>query len=167
MKLCNHLRSALLPSLASFLCAVAAAPLSATPARPGQCDAGSTAKLLVTVNGLKNATGRVRVQLYEQAGFLEKGKWLSRVEAPSTGGSMTLCIDAPRTGPVAVAVRHDANGNGKSDWNDGGGFSGNPAVSLLKLKPSFEAARITVHPGTNRVTVTMNYRQGFTIAPLR
>ena len=27
--------------------------------------------------------------------------------------------------------------NGKSGWNDGGGFSRNPRISLVHLKPSF------------------------------
>ena len=45
---------------------------------------------------------------------------------------MPICVAVPRIGRYAVAVRHDADGNGKSGWSDGGGFSRNPRLSLTR-----------------------------------
>src|SRR3546814_4960339 len=47
--------------------------------------------------------------------FLEKGKWLARIQVPVTGnGPMNVCVPVPKPGNYAVYVRHDRNGNGKS-----------------------------------------------------
>src|SRR3546814_18237564 len=84
---------------------------------------------LVEFVGLKSRTGNVRIQLYANnpGTFLEKGKWLERIQVPVTGnGPMNVCVPVPKPGNYAVYVRHDRNGNGKSDRSDGGGFSGNP-----------------------------------------
>ena len=67
---------------------------------------------------------------------------------------------------VRWAVRHDADNNGKTNWNDGGGFSNNPKLSLLKLKPSHRAASVTVGRGIRTVPVVLNYRSGLSIAPI-
>lgn len=145
---------------------LAAAPASAQAADPGACTAATQTRLMVTVRGLKNSTGKLRVQLYDGAGFMKKGRWLGRVEAAAREGA-TVCIAVPRAGNYAVAVRHDANGNGKSDWNDGGGFSRDPKLSLFKLEPDFTKVVIPVRAGENRVTITMNYRHGLSIGPAR
>jgi uncharacterized protein (DUF2141 family) len=142
-----------------------AIPAAAEPGDPGACTAATQTRLMVTVRGLKNSTGKVRVQLYDGAGFMKKGRWLGRVEVPARHGA-TACIAVPRAGDYAVAVRHDANGNGKSDWNDGGGFSRDPKLSLMHLEPDFAKVVIPVHAGENRVTVTMNYRRGLSIGPI-
>src|SRR3546814_19734565 len=87
----------------------------------------------VEVVGLKSRTGNVRIQLYANnpGTFLEKGKWLERIQVPVTGnGPMNVCVPVPKPGNYAVYVRHDRNGNGKSDSSEGGGFSGKPDVSL-------------------------------------
>ncbi|MFZ3483757.1 DUF2141 domain-containing protein [Sphingomonas sp. 3-13AW] len=147
--------------------ALFAAPAAAETPDPGACTANTPNKLLVTVQGLKNSTGKVRVQLYDAAGFMKKGRWLGRVEVPASRDGVTACIAVPAPGNYAVAVRHDANGNGKSDWNDGGGFSRDPKLSLTSLEPSFSKAVIPLRAGTNRTTVTMNYRRGLSIGPVR
>jgi uncharacterized protein (DUF2141 family) len=147
--------------------ALLAAPAAAQPADPGACTPATQTKLMVTVRGLKNSTGKVRVQLYDGAGFMKKGRWLGRVEVPASTEGVTLCIAVPRAGDYGVAVRHDANGNGKSDWNDGGGFSRDPKLSLFSLEPDFAKVAIPLWAGTNRTTVTMNYRRGMSIGPIR
>ncbi|WP_112382765.1 DUF2141 domain-containing protein [Sphingomonas carotinifaciens] len=152
--------------LALSSAAAAASVQGSNPTQGGACEAGTGQRVMVTVRGLKGATGMVRIQLYDGPGFLKKGTWLSRVEAKANRSEMTMCIAAPRPGQYAIAVRHDANGNGKSDWNDGGGFSRDPKLSLLNLKPSFDKVVIPVHAGTTNVVVTMNYRQGLSIGPV-
>lgn len=160
--------STFLNALAGLAAALASAPAAAQPGDAG-CRGGGGAAVLVSVAGLKPGGGNLRVQAYgpDPASFLQKGRWVRRVDvaAPARGGA-TVCLQLPRAGRYAIAVRHDANGNRKSDWNDGGGFSRNPKLSLLSLKPKFEATAITVPAGVLRVGVTMNYRQGLSIGPI-
>lgn len=124
--------------------------------------------VLVNIDGFKTRAGKVRVQLYAaDSSFLGKGKWLRRVDLPVTGtGPMQVCLAAPKPGRYAVAVRHDTKGNG-SDWNDGGGFSRNPKISLLDLKPKANEVAISVGAGVKPIDVVLNYRQGLSIGPVR
>ena len=134
------------------------------------CSAGANRPaLLVSVNGFKNRVGKLRVQLYggDPKTFLERGAKLKRIDLPVTrAGAMNVCVAVPRAGTYAIAVRHDADANGKTNWNDGGGFSGNPRLSILKLKPSYRSAAVAVGGGVKVVPVVLNYRSGLTIAPI-
>jgi uncharacterized protein (DUF2141 family) len=133
------------------------------------CNAGNRPALLVNVSGFKNRSGRVRVQLYggNPADFLQKGKKLRRIDLPvSAAGTMSICIAVPSPGTYAVAVRHDADGNNKSGWSDGGGFSNNPKISLLSLRPSHRQVAVSVGAGLRRVDVVLNYRSGLKIGPV-
>lgn len=133
------------------------------------CTAGNRPAFLVNVSGFKNRGGRVRVQLYgsNPGDFLEKGKKLRRIDLPVTGlGTMAICVAVPAPGTYAIGVRHDADGNNKSGWNDGGGFSNNPKISLLSLKPSHRAVAVAVGRGVRPVNVVLNYRSGLKIGPV-
>lgn len=136
-----------------------------------RCRSGSAEPaFLVNVSGFKNRRGALRVQVYraDPGEFLVKGKGLRRVDLPISGaGPMEVCIAVPRAGVYAVAVRHDADGNGKSGWNDGGGFSNNPRLSLVGLKPSYRKVAVSVGNGVKPVDVVLNYRKGLSIAPIR
>lgn len=136
-----------------------------------KCAAGATGPALqVEVSGFKAATGRVRVQAYPatKASWLEKGAWINRIDSAVTprGGKMTFCVPLPDSGTYGIAVRHDVDGSGKSGWNDGGGFSNNPKLSLLSLKPSASKTAIRVGSGVTRISVVLNYRQGMSIKPI-
>ncbi|WP_375427654.1 DUF2141 domain-containing protein [uncultured Sphingomonas sp.] len=153
--------------------AALALPLALAPAGAAQlgdrgCDGAGRPAVLVTVTGLKPGGGSLRVQAYgpDPATFLQKGRWVRRIDVPITGRAAEVCLALPRAGRFAVAVRHDANANRKSDWNDGGGFSRNPKVTLFRLRPSFEAVVITVPQGTVRSDIVMNYRRGLSIGPI-
>jgi uncharacterized protein (DUF2141 family) len=123
---------------------------------------------LVNVSGLKARAGRVRVQIYNSSNFLMKGKRVRRIDLPVTATSMPICVALPSAGTYAVAVRHDSDGdNSSGDWSDGGGFSRNPKISLLKLKPSFSQVAVPVGNGVKPVDVVMNYRQGLSIGPVK
>ncbi|TZG29329.1 DUF2141 domain-containing protein [Sphingomonas montanisoli] len=125
--------------------------------------------LLVSIDGFKARTGDLRVQLYgaNPEDFLAKGKKMKRIELPVTpSGVMEVCVALPAPGDYAIAVRHDVDGSGKSNWNDGGGFSRNPRLSLLSLKPDYDKVVIRTENGVRRVPVTMQYRQGFSIGPV-
>jgi uncharacterized protein (DUF2141 family) len=132
------------------------------------CRAGSgEAAMLVNVSGFKARAGRVRVQVYNGSNFLVKGKRVRRVDLPVTAASMPICVALPGPATYAVAVRHDLDGdNDKGDWSDGGGFSRNPKLSLLKLKPSFNQVAVPVGKGPKAVNVVLNYRNGLSIGPV-
>ena len=165
MKLNSKLRFLALGAL------VVAAPVAADPreARPNDqsCAKGGSPAVLVRVSGLKNGAGKVRVQAYGPgaANHLKKGDWAGRVDVPLGGRrSVDICLPLPSAGQYSVAVRHDANANKKSDWNDGAGFSRNPKLSLLG-RPSFGQTAIPVKAGTTRINVLINYRSGMNVGP--
>lgn len=155
--------------LAAF---VLASPASADPRETSpndpSCDNSSLPTMTVRVTGLKSGAGKVRVQAYGPGGasFLDKGKWVRRVDKPLNGHrSVEVCVPLPRAGQYAFVVRHDANANRKSDWNDGGGFSRNPNLSLIG-KPSFAETAVAVPNGPAKTNVVMNYRQGLSVKPV-
>ena len=132
------------------------------------CTQGDSA-VLVRVDGFKERQGTLRVQIYgsNPADFLAKGKKLRRIDLPvAKAGRMDVCVALPGPGNYAVAVRHDLDGNGKSGWNDGGGFSRNPRISLVSLKPNYRDVVIQVGHGVRPVDVTLNYRRGLSIGPV-
>ena len=152
--------------------AMAAHPGAAQALGPdaAACRPGSNrSAVLVTVDGFRERTGNVRVALYgsNPATFLERGQTVRRIDVPVTrGGPMRICVAVPAAGRYAVAVRHDLDGNGRSGWNDGGGFSRNPRISLTSLRPRYESVAINVR-GVQPVNVVLNYRFGLSVRPVR
>lgn len=137
----------------------------------GKCTSSASGPaVLVTVTGFKNTKGTVRVQAYQSSSskWLKKGAWINRIETPVSlsGGSMRFCVPLPAAGSYGIAVRHDADANGKSGWNDGGGFTGNPDISLSNLKPDASKTAIRVGNGVTRANVVLNYRHGLSIEPI-
>lgn len=126
--------------------------------------------VLVEVVGFKESSGRIRVQAYQatKEKWLKKGQWIRRIDVPVAvrGGKMLFCMPFSASGNYGIAVRHDLDGNGKSGWDDGGGFSGNPDISLTNLKPSVRKTQVAVGNGIKRIKVVLNYRQGLSIEPL-
>jgi uncharacterized protein (DUF2141 family) len=150
-------------------------PLGASAAPVGPyaslCAAGKPA-VLVRVPRVKATRGTLSVKLYASnpATFLEKGKYLRKVEVPvNRSGPIDVCVPVPAaTGRYAVAVRHEVGG--EKSRSDGGGFSGNPKLSLvdvaLKRKPSLGAVSFEVRGRTRLVPVVLNYIQGTTVQPV-
>lgn len=126
-----------------------------------KCNAGSGPALLVTVAGIKASSGKIRVQTYRatKAEWMEKGKWLSRIEVPAKAGSMSFCLPVPDAGTYGVAVRHDVNGNGKTDFgDDGGGMSNDPSINIFNLgKPSYTKVGVAVGNQPKSIRITMKY----------
>ena len=133
------------------------------------CRAGaSSPAALVRVVGFKQGSGRVRVQSYSGAdNWLETGEWLHRIDEPvrRDGADMTVCLPLPGPGSYGIAVRHDVDSDG-SDWNDGGGFSNNPDISLFHLKPRYSRTAFQAGSGVTRLTIVLNYRRGTRIEPI-
>ena len=116
---------------------------------------------LVQINGIKASSGKIRVQSYRgtSADWLEKGRWLARIEVPARAGSMTVCVPLPEAGVYGIAVRHDVNGNGKTDISkDGGGMSNNPSINIFNLgKPSYKKTGFDVGNAPKTIAITMKY----------
>lgn len=150
-------------------------PAAAAPVGPhaAVCEAGGRS-VTVRVTGLRVRTGRIRVQLYaaNPSTFLERGRWLQRVDVPANAasGDLEVCVPVATAGRYAVMVRHDANGNGDNDRADGAGFSGNPRVSLVDLalrrKPPMERVAFAVGAGNTTQRVVLNYVQGTRFGPI-
>lgn len=135
---------------------------------PRACTPGERS-IIVQVRGFKSDVGMVRAQLYgpSPGDFLAKGKWITRIERRRDARPvMTFCFPVPAPGRYAIAIRHDANDNGNSDWNDGGGFSRNPDLSLMHMKPPFQDAAVEVREGPVPIEIVMQYRRGLSIRPV-
>lgn len=126
-----------------------------------RCAAGKGPAVLVSVRGVKESAGKVRVQSYPATGsaWLAKGRWLHRLESRASAGTMNFCVPVPSEGRYGIAVRHDRNGNGKTDISsDGGGFSNNPSINILNLgKPSVGKVAFQAGPGVTQITINLKY----------
>jgi uncharacterized protein (DUF2141 family) len=154
---------------AAIAALLATAPVSAAVGPHAKiCEAGQAAAL-VRVSGFKVPRGIVSVKLYpSNSRFLEKRAYIRKVEVPVTGSSpMDVCVPVPSSGRYAVAVRHEVGAD--KSRSDGGGFSGNPKVSLfdvmLKRKPDLNAVSFNVNGSTRIVPITLLYLQGTTLRP--
>ncbi|MBB6124265.1 DUF2141 domain-containing protein [Sphingobium subterraneum] len=128
-----------------------------------RCAPSAGPAVLVDVSGFKGATGKIRVQAYPatRSAWLESGAWIDRIDVPvqASNGRMKFCLPLPAPGRYGIAVRHDRNGNGKTDLReDGGGFSNNPKASIFNLgKPSVDKAAITVGNAPTSISITLQY----------
>jgi uncharacterized protein (DUF2141 family) len=168
----NFTRQMIGAAIALAACAPAGAEILGPHAADCVRGPGKNA-MLVRVEGFKTRGGTVRVQSYggDPHHYFDKGSYLERVEASvPRAGPVEVCMPVPRAGAYAISVRHDANGNDKADRSsDGGGFSGNPNVSLLdvvfKRKPSPGQVQVRVS-GVTVVPVRLNYMQGTSVGPI-
>ncbi len=162
-----------------FLSAAIATGLFALPAQAGtvipndmsKCAAGKGPSVLVVIRGIRankgeRLDGKVRVQTYNgtKQDWLKRGRWLNRVENLPKPGTMRFCLPVPKPGNYGVAVRHDINGNGKTDIsNDGGGFSNNPKLSNFRVitgrtAVKLSSAKFYVGQGVKQIVIDMKYR---------
>jgi len=131
------------------------------------CAAGKPS-LLVRVNGLKQSTGTLKLSIYgsNPSVYLKKQGRLRRIKvAVHSRGPIDVCIAVPRSGRYAVAVHHDLNANGNKDRHDGGGYSNNPRVSLMNMRPAFARTAVEVGQSPARVDVRLLYVRGLAIGP--
>ena len=122
---------------------------------------GAGPAVWVTLNDVSASRGTIRVQLYRgtSADWLESGRWLNRIEVPARAGTMQVCMPVPAAGSYAIAVRHDVNGNGRTDLrSDGGGMSNNPSINIFNLgRPSVSNTRFSI----GREVLTMGIRMRY------
>lgn len=126
-----------------------------------KCETGGGPAVMVTVDGIKSSSGRVRVQSYRAtpSDWLAKGRWINRIEAPARAGTMRFCMPVPAAGSYGIAVRHDVNGNGDTDLTkDGGAMSNNPSINVFNLgKPSYKKTAFQVGAGVKAIRIQMRY----------
>ena len=127
-----------------------------------KCASGAGPAVRLTITDIKESKGTIRVQSYRgtKEDWLEKGKWIYRMEAPAKAGSMSFCMPLPKPGTYAIAVRHDLNGNGSTDiFTDGGAMSNNPSLNIFNLgKPSYKKVAFEVGGGVEAMSIRMRYR---------
>ena len=168
----NSVRNFPLPILGAVTGALLVfVPASAAPAGPYSelCSANKPA-VLARISGFKAPRGTIIVKLYASnpKTFLEKGTYLRKVDMPvHNAGPIDVCVPVPESGKYALSVRHEING-GKSR-SDGGGFSGNPHVSLMDIifqrKPSLDKVSFSVDGATRVIPVILNYIEGGSVRP--
>lgn len=125
------------------------------------CAPGAGPAVRVTVRGVDGSSGMLRVQSYRgtKEDWLQKGRWIHRIETPARSGTMVVCMPLPENGTYGIAVRHDKNGNGKTDLReDGGGMSNNPSINIFNLgKPSYKKTAFNVNGGVQSIAIEMKY----------
>ena len=156
-------------ALLSFAAAAPANAQAAIGPDAASCREGASGPaILVNVHGFRKQTGTIRVQLHGSDGstWLQKLKWMRRIELPVTGASMPVCIAVPAPGRYAIAVRHDEDGDHTMTSKDGGGYSRNPKLSIFHYKPTYSEVVFNVGPRITPVDVELNYLSGLTIGPV-
>ena len=149
-----------------FAVTAAPAPAAILGSDAPACLSGKPS-MVVRVSGFKKPSGTVKLAVYGAQGYLAKGGKLRKVVVPVRSTSpMDICIAVPNAGQYAVAVHHDLNANGNKDASDGGGYSGNPKLSITNLKPSFGKTAVQVGRAPRHVAVMLQYRRGLSIAPV-
>ena len=159
-------KPALIASCAALTAMAFAAPANAQyrntiPNDHSKCSGGNGPAVKVTVTGVKSSSGKMRVQLYKgtKSDWLKKGRWINRIETSARAGTMSFCMPVPSSGTYGIAIRHDTNGNGKTDIRkDGGGMSNNPSINIFNLgKPSYKKTAFAVGNGVKSITIRMKY----------
>ncbi len=160
-------------AMAAALCALAA-PVSAQAqgmlgTDAAACDGGSGSAIKVTVVGMKDRSGRLKLELYpateddflkDDRDLKKEGKFFRRVWASTpASGPIVMCIKAPGPGRYALLFTHDRDGKNKFNfWQDGAGFPSNSRLG--RSRPKLRQAVITVGAGVTPTTIRVQYLRG-------
>jgi len=140
------------------------------------CAEGSKANaVLLTIDGLKNRDGTLRVELWPgvEGDFLRdhhqlvaEGKAYERVTiTPPATGPAKVCVKLPGPGTYAVGAFHSPAGVRKFNFRqDGVTFTRNPKVGISK--PKAKDVAVAYGPGVNKEVVTLNYLRGLAMKPI-
>ncbi|UUL81587.1 DUF2141 domain-containing protein [Sphingomonas qomolangmaensis] len=133
------------------------------------CTGNGGPAIRVNVTGLKDRTGRLKLELYpaNEADFLKddrdllaEGKVFRRVWADTpANGAVSLCIRTPRAGRYAILFTHDRDGKNKFNfWKDGAGFPSNKRLG--RSRPKVTQAVIDVGNGVTATNIRAQYLRG-------
>lgn len=160
-------------TLAAGLAAASASPAFAQAEVLGSdrqaCSAQAGPAIRVNVTGLKDRTGRLKLELYpandddflkDDRDLVKQGKVFRRVWADTPpSGTVSLCIRAPRPGRYALLFTHDRDGRNKFDfWKDGAGFPSNQRLG--RSRPNLSQAVIEVGNGVTTTNIRAQYLKG-------
>ncbi|MFM9935133.1 MAG: DUF2141 domain-containing protein [Novosphingobium sp.] len=167
--------------VAALMLLPAAGPIQTSPElgkAEAQCRPGESGPaFLVDLIGLKDHTGRVKVEVYpandtdflaDDNVLLNAGKTFRRVEVPVPAEpTPRLCVRLPGPGTYAVTVLHDRNMDHKFSLSrDGFGLSANPRLGWSK--PKAAAVAVNAGGGLTTLRILMNYRTGlFSFGPIK
>ncbi|WP_137861654.1 MULTISPECIES: DUF2141 domain-containing protein [unclassified Sphingomonas] len=164
------IRSSIAPMAAAlFLVATPAAAAAQQDPVDGNCATRAGVPLYVNITGLKDRTGRLKLEIYppNEEDFLRDDTSLKRENKPfrriwaqtPPSGPVRLCIRAPGPGTWAVLFTHDRDGKNKFNfWEDGAGFPSNQ--KLGRSRPKVRQALVNVGPGGGQITIKAQYLKG-------
>jgi uncharacterized protein (DUF2141 family) len=120
------------------------------------------ADLTVSISGLRNHRGAVRLCLTQRADLYLKCDEDPRRIAQSlpASGAAKMVLGDLDPGTYVLALLHDENENSKLDTmlkipKEGFGFSRNPAIRMGP--PTYEQVKFTIAPGHNEQAVRLKY----------
>jgi uncharacterized protein (DUF2141 family) len=121
----------------------------------------SAARIVVTIDGLRNAGGNVFVGLYASpAKFLQGNQTDAQRRVRAGTGPVTVVFDNLPPGTYAVGAFHDENGNDHFDTDFVGlpteGYALSNGVRAVMAKPTFQQAAFSV--GAEGRTVGLHIR---------
>jgi uncharacterized protein (DUF2141 family) len=138
-------------ALGAVIFAMAASPaVAADPA---------TATLAITIHNISDAGGDIRLGVYDETSFAEKGGVpVAHTVKHARGATMTLTLEDITPGTYGVKVLQDINRNGQFDMGLKGiepfGFSDDPEIK--GGLPPFGDVKFTVSPGNNSIDITLH-----------
>lgn len=141
------------------------------------CVAGNQPAILASLQGFKDRTGRVKLELYPDSAtdflrpdgeLIAAGKPFRRVWADlPASGPVSICLRAPGPGRYGVIVTHQREGQTRFNFRvDGVALP--QATPIGRAKPRIDQARLTVGAGVVPVTMTLQYLRGLSgFGPVR
>ena len=122
----------------------------------------SAARIIVTIDGLKNAQGNVFVGLYATPSkFLNGNECDAQKKVRASTAPITVAFDNLPPGTYAVGAYHDENGNDHLDTNFLGlpveGYALSNGVRVVMSKPTFQQAAFTLGTGDKPVGLHIRY----------
>jgi uncharacterized protein (DUF2141 family) len=138
---------------------------STSSSPPPRVQATTNSTLNVEVAGLRDTRGNVCLSLYNSSNpalFPQEAQKAQESRCVRiTGNPMMVSFKNLKPGSYAIALLHDANGNGKDDRNfvgmptEGFGFSRNPTVKLKA--PAFSEASVPVAGPATSIKINVTY----------
>jgi uncharacterized protein (DUF2141 family) len=120
------------------------------------------ANLTITLVGLRNTKGYLRLSLYNSSEtFLKAAGRVARLKVQVQSNPMTVHFPDLMPGSYAVTVHHDEDGDGKLNRNllgiprEGYGFSNDAHATLGP--PSFASAAVQLSSEDKVITITVRY----------
>ena len=129
---------------------------------PAAGDAADAAELSLTISGVRDTGGEVRVALCPEDQFLAEDDCPYVASAPATPGETEIVVSDVEPGVYGIQAYHDANANGELDrnlvgWPQEGFAFGNDAPIFMR-PPSFEDASVEIGEEGLSTTISMRYR---------